>query len=141
MFHCSSFIAPVMAQERGFVHPGGLHTQAYFPFYIDQAVGTHLLAIHTSTSSTAPKFLDVSEGVMEVTADKTIVHFPFELISVDNVDGISLPPSDSSYGEDAGTMYDLSGRKIVKSSNRSFYRGLPMQKGVHVVKGGKIIVR
>ena len=30
LFHCSSFIAPVMAQDRGFIHPGGLHTQADF---------------------------------------------------------------------------------------------------------------
>ena len=28
--HCSFFIAPVMAQNRGFIHPGGLHTQADF---------------------------------------------------------------------------------------------------------------
>lgn len=118
---------------------GKMVVSAYFPFYIDQAVGTHRLAIHTSTSSTTPKFLDVSEGIIEVTADKTIVYYPFELIAVDNEDGISLPPS--SYGEDTGTMYDLSGHIIVKSSNRSISSGLPLQKGVYVVKGRKIIVR
>ena len=114
---------------------GKMTTSAYFPFYIDQAIGTHRLAIHTSTSSTTPKYLDVSEGIIEVTTDRTIVHYPFELIAVDNEDGISQPAP--SRREEAGTMYDLSGRRMVNS--QSGHR--PMQKGVYVVKGRKIIVK
>lgn len=114
---------------------GKMTTSVYFPFYIDQAIGTHRLAIHTSTSSTTPKYLDVSEGIIEVTTDRTIVHYPFELIAVDNEDGISQPAP--SRREEAGTMYDLSGRRMVNS--QSGHR--PMQKGVYVVKGRKIIVK
>ena len=120
---------------------GKMVASAYFPFYIDQAVGTTRLAIHTSTSSTAPKYLDVSDGILGVTADKSIVHYPFELIAVDDEDGVSQPESECKQQAAVGVMYDLGGREIAGIKHRAIPHGLHLQKGIYVVNGNKIIVK
>ena len=76
-----------------------------------------------------------------MTADKSIVHYPFELIAVDDEDGVSQLESECKQQATVGVMYDLCGREIAGIKHRAIPHGLHLQKGIYVVNGKKIIVK
>ena len=109
---------------------GKMAASAYFPFFIDQAVGTDRVAIHTSSSAT-PKYWEVTDGLIEVTTATALTKFPFQLCLYQ--EGMGIKTMDNGqWTMDNGASrqwFDLGGRRV-----RSVVR-----PGVYVTQGRKVV--
>lgn len=114
-----------------------LATLSYFPFYLNQAVGTDRIAIYTGATTSTRKYWDVeSDGSAETAAATTLADFPFQLIPYTISVGIEEVQEKSQMVNELGSsspyLYDLSGRRVSSSH---------LHKGIYVVNGKKIFVR
>ena len=108
---------------------GKTNTASLHPFYIDQAVGTEHIAIHTGLTASTAKYWDIGEdGTIITDAFATLKHFPFQLIAVGESTSIINPEVDVKFIR--GEVYDLSGRRVAKPTN----------KGVYIVDGKKVVI-
>ena len=156
-----SFVSLADADSLKLNQAGKMATSAFFPFYIDQAVGTDRIAIHTSASAT-PKYLDVTDGLIEVTSATALTQFPFQLIPYQEGLGIRPTPGEVEslklkVESGADAMYDLSGRRVKSSrvqevkefrfqrgsGSEAGMRGLGVQepKGIYIINGKKVVLR
>ncbi len=107
---------------------GKTAVSAYFPFFIDRAMGSERVALSTGTSA-ARKYWDLDdEGLLDLTASTKLADFPFELIAVGGGDGLRHIMPLRSVGADA--VYSLSGQRMSQPA-----------KGVYIVNGKKLIVK
>ena len=90
-----------------------LSASAYFPFYIDQAIGTDRVAIHTGASASTRKYWDVAaDGSVQTAATTTLTALPFQLIPVGNSDAISdIDNGQLKNSNWTDAVFDLTGRK------------------------------
>ena len=111
-----------------------LSVTAFFPFYIDWAVGTNRIAIHTGASASSRKYWDVAaDGSVETSATTTLVSLPFQLIPYSDEVGIrSMDNGQWTMDNWGGAVYDLSGRQIAKGDYK---------RGLYIVNGKKILVK
>lgn len=104
-----------------------LSTSAYPSFYLDQAIGTDRIAIHTGSTASTRKFWNVTPtGTVLTNATTTLTTFPFQLIALADDVGIKSPVLKAE--ENASTTFDLSGRRANK-----------VGKGIYILKGKKIV--
>ena len=116
-----------------------LAASAYYPFYLDQAVGVNRIAIHVGSTASTSKYWDVTtDGSLQTDAATTLTTFPFQLIAVETYDGIGEVSNEFINSESLNSkfIYDLSGRRISVSSIPD---GLP--RGVYVIKGKKVAIK
>ena len=107
-----------------------LAASAYFPFYLEQAVGTDRIAIHTGATASTRKYWDIAaDGTVQTAAATTPTTFPFQLIPMGNAVGIKSLKNEITNSK---FIYDLSGRKVTDSSQL---------RGVYIIKGKKVIVK
>ncbi|MCR5820324.1 MAG: alginate lyase family protein [Bacteroidaceae bacterium] len=109
---------------------GRVVSSAFYPLFIDQAVGTDRIAIHTS--ATSPKYWDVTEDGLETASATSLLYFPFQLIAVGTEDGVQSPIATSDEHTGNENVFDLSGRNMT---------GRRLTKGVYVSKNRKILVK
>ena len=90
-----------------------LSASAYFPFYIDQAIGSDRVAIHTGASASTHKYWDVAaDGSVQTSATTTLTALPFQLIPVGNSDAISdIDNGQLKNSNWTDAVFDLTGRK------------------------------
>ena len=106
-------------------------TSAFYPLYLEQAVGTDRYALHTGTTASSYKFWDLDEdGALQTAASSTLQAFPFQLIAYDAT-GVGKIEA-AATGLPRRSSVDLSGRPAP---------ALPPQRGVYVVGGRKILIK
>ncbi|MBR1666454.1 MAG: alginate lyase family protein [Bacteroidaceae bacterium] len=106
-------------------------TSAFYPLYLEQAVGTDRYALHTGTSAASYKFWDLDEdGALQTAASSTLQAFPFQLIAYDAT-GVGKIEA-AATGLPRRSSVDLSGRPAP---------ALPPQRGVYIVGGRKILIK
>ena len=106
-------------------------TSAFYPLYLEQAVGTDRYALHTGTTAASYKFWDLDEdGALQTAASSTLQAFPFQLIAYDAT-GVGKIEA-AATGLPRRSSVDLSGRPAP---------ALPPQRGVYVVGGRKILIK
>lgn len=115
---------------------GRTTASATFPFYIEQAIGSERMAIHTG-SARAPKYWNVdADGSILTAAATELTAFPFQLIPLDEIqvwiDSLTLDPSPVGEGNLVGTVYDLSGRNIANNK---------LPKGIYIIDGKKVLMK
>ncbi|MBQ9285090.1 MAG: alginate lyase family protein [Bacteroidaceae bacterium] len=110
-----------------------LSTAAYFPYTIDQALGTDRLAIHSGTSASNAKYWNVSaDGSVETTSTK-LTTFPFQLIPASDYDGISAQRLDyEGHTTNLDAVFDLSGRRLSAAA---------LRQGLYILSGRKVLVK
>ena len=110
---------------------------AYYPFYLEQAVGTDHYAIHTGSTTSSLKFWNLDEsGVLQTAATSTLRAFPFQLITYDAtaIREIKSTPDNQSLNSKSSNSkcYDLSGRSA---------SALPYHSGVYIINGRKVLMK
>ena len=110
---------------------------AYFPFYLEQAVGIDRYALHTGNSTSSFKFWNLDEnGSLQTAAATTLRAYPFQLIAYDTTaiqDIHSTPDSQSINSKSLNSKYyDLSGRTLTV---------FPSHPGVYLVSGRKVLIK
>ena len=113
---------------------GKLVDSSISSFYIDQAVGSDRIAIHTGATASSRKYWDVADdGTVLIAAANTLTAFPFQLIPYSDEVGIRPTPDPSrDGGEWAGAVFDLCGHQIAKGD---------CKRGIFIVNGKKILVK
>lgn len=105
---------------------------AYYPLYIETAVGTDRVALHTGTSTSA-KYWDVDDdGAVITVAATRLTAFPFQLVPVDVSVGVEQVGDHTPAVSLPVHRYDLSGRRL--SDRRPLSRGIYLSRGKKVVK-------
>jgi len=125
------FISLATADSLKLNSAGKMATAAYYPFFIEQAVGSDRIAIHTSATS-KPKYWDVADGLVQVTTATTLTAFPFQLVPYSPelaVEGIAADARHSA--STPAPLFDLSGRRVPTA----------VRPGIYVSQGRKVVVR
>lgn len=103
-------------------------SSTYFPFYLEQAIGTDIVALSTG-SKTSRKYWNVADdGTINIAASNTLQTFPFQLISLDDT---GIQTMESVNDKNTKAIYDLLGRRI--------RRPFPFRKDIYIMNGKKII--
>ena len=86
---------------------------AYFPFYLEQPVGTDRLAIRTGATASSYKYWNLDDDGTLLTSAATVLEgFPFQLIPY-TTDGVrDLTKEENEATEGRTSVYDLSGRSV-----------------------------
>ena len=114
-----------------------LAISTYFPFYLEQAVGTDRIAIHTGSTTSTRKYWDVaSDGSVQTSATTTLTAFPFQLIFVGNAVGIESPKNEM---DNRTNIYDLNGRYVTYSTVDIL--GSLKEKGIYIINSKKVMVK
>ncbi|MCR4994393.1 MAG: alginate lyase family protein [Bacteroidales bacterium] len=108
---------------------------AYYPFFVDRAVGTNVIAMHTGTGSSAKYWNLDSDGVLVPASATQLSDFPFELIAVEQTDGLGNVKTTSQRIK-AAECYDLVGRRVGVAGGMNLLR-----RGIYIVDGKKIVVK
>ena len=108
-------------------------SSTYYPFYIEQAIGTDLVALSTGTKTTRRYWNATDDGTVNTSFSTTLQLFPFQLISLDET-GIQTMENVKDKKTDA--IYDLSGRRVEREFNMLLSQS---RKGIYITNGIKII--
>ena len=133
------FISLADADSLKLNQAGKMASSAYFPLFIEQAVGTDRVAIHTSSSAT-PKYWEVTDGLIEVTTATALTKFPFQLLlyqegmGIKGIDNGQWTMGNGQWTMDNGAgrgWFDLGGRRVNSA----------VRPGVYVTEGRKVVVK
>lgn len=108
-------------------------SSTYYPFYIEQAIGTNLVALSTGTKTTRRYWNATNDGTVNTSFSTTLQLFPFQLISLDET-GIQTMENVKDKKTDA--IYDLSGRRVERQVDKLLSQS---RKGIYITNGKKII--
>ena len=106
-----------------------LAVSAYFPFYLEQAVASDRVAVHTGSTASTIKYWDVADdGTLQTAAATKLTAFPFQLIPYSLEVGIEQVRDESSNAKlsNSKLVYDLSGRHVYKPT-----------KGIYIMRSAE----
>jgi len=117
---------------------GKLLSSAYYPFYAQRPLDSERLAFYTGTDSSRRYWGVDADGNVLTAVSSTLKAFPFLLIPVSDVDGISEVKG--KIEDDA--IYDLSGRRVnSRSALSNENKGMNLRRGIYLIGGKKVVVK
>ena len=108
-------------------------SSTYYPFYIEQAIGTDLVALSTGTKTTRRYWNVTDDGTVNTSFSTTLQLFPFQLISLDET---GIQTMENVKDKKTDIIYDLSGRRVERQFDILLSQS---RKGIYIANGKKII--